>query len=102
MSQEEEKTVQTESDKAVQLPMVLNHNHIPSDFANVFQTRIVDGLLAISYGVSYPDNATDANGQKQPVYAVELERRLVMSPESARRLVKALTQTLQKFEEAAK
>ena len=101
MSQEE-KTVHTDSDKAVQLPMVLNHNHIPSDFANVFQTRIVDGLLAISYGVSYPDNATDANGQKQPVYAVELERRLVMSPASARRLVKVLAQTLKQFEEAAK
>ncbi|MBR3664427.1 MAG: hypothetical protein IKN64_07210 [Desulfovibrio sp.] len=101
MSQEE-KTVEAGADKAVQLPMVLNHSHIPSDFANVFQTRIVDGLVAISYGVSYPDTATDANGQKQPVYAVELERRLVMKPDSAKRLYNVLAQTLKQFEEAEK
>ncbi len=75
--------------------MVLSHDHIPSAYVNVFQTRIIDGLLSLSCGLSYPDSATDANGQKQPVYAVELERRLMMNLDTAKRLVTVLSQTIE-------
>ena len=84
-------------EKSVQLPMILSHDHISNTYVNVFQTRVVDGMIAVSYGLSYPDQATDSNGQKQPVYAVELEGRLVMSLDTAKRLSTVLAQTIQQL-----
>ena len=96
---EEKKEVQTK-ENAVQLPTVFNPGHIPTSHANIFRTRAINDTITLSYGYSYPDVATDNHGQKQPILAVDLERRIVMSVAAARRLLATLAQTIQQAEES--
>ena len=80
-----------------QLPVVFRSNGIPSAYANVFQTRFTDSEIVLSYGMSLRESAQDQNGEPNPVLAVDMERRVVMTPDVAMQLVAALNQTVQQF-----
>ena len=80
-----------------QLPVFFRANGIPSAYANVFQTRFTDSEIVLSYGMSLTESAPDQNGEPNPVLAVDMERRIVMTPEVAMQLVAALNQTVQQF-----
>ncbi|MBQ9536792.1 MAG: hypothetical protein IJU79_03275 [Desulfovibrionaceae bacterium] len=88
MSEEKtEKANSTQEDKRVAVRKV--NKRVPSSYANVFQTRTIDNMICVSYGVSYPENIAS-----ETCVTVDLERRIIMSPEAARRLAQALNRLL--------
>lgn len=67
---------------------------LPTSYANVFQARIMDNMICVSYGLSYAESL-----EGEQVLTVDLERRLVMSPEAAARLAQALNRIVAKSRE---
>ena len=80
-----------------QLPVVFRTNSIPSAYANIFQIRVAGSEIVLSYGMSLTETAPDQNGEPNLILAVDMERRIVMTPEVAMQLIAALNQTVQQF-----
>ena len=99
---ENDQQKEVQESKNVQLPFVVNPHYVPASYANIFQARIVDGQISISYGVGYPDQIVDENGKKQPVFAVNEERRLVMTLDAAKRLQNMLGHVIEETEKRQK
>lgn len=79
--------------QARQVPVGFTGKRVPTSYANAFQTRVVDGMVCLSYGVSYGEPVAREGGNVQGL-AVDMERRVVMTPDAAGRLVNALARLL--------
>ena len=77
-----------------QIRVALNSAGLRTSYANVFQTRCTAEEVILCCGLSLPENVNNAEGAVKNVLAVDLDRRIVMSPASARRLLLALDRTL--------
>lgn len=62
-------------------------------YANAFQTTFARGEILLTACVSRQEN-----DQQGPVLAVQPQKAIGMSPESAKRLAAALVQTIQQYE----
>ncbi len=69
-----------------QVPVTFSGRRVPTSYASAFQAQVMDGLVCLTYGVSFPQ------GQGR---AVDMERRVVMTPQAAARLVNAVARLLQ-------
>ncbi|MBQ7585116.1 MAG: flagellar motor protein MotB [Desulfovibrionaceae bacterium] len=98
MAEEQEHQVATGAESQEKRVTVRQANRrLPSSYANVFQTRVVDNMVCISYGLSYPEN-----NEGETNLTVDLERRIIMLPEAAARLAQTLNRLLSPTEEAPK
>ena len=74
--------------------VVLNSARFRTSCANVFQTRCTAEEIILCCGLSLPESLNSPDGGTENVLAVDLDRRIVMTPASARRLLLALDRTL--------
>lgn len=74
-----------EAEAPRQVPVTFSGRRVPTSYASAFQARVMDGMVCLTYGVSYPE------GQ---ALAVDMERRLVMTPDAAGRMVSAVARLL--------
>ena len=72
-----------------QVPVSFTGKRVPTSYANAFQTRVMDGMVCLSYGLSYGEPLT-RGGETVQGLAVDMERRVVMTPDAAGRLLNAL------------
>ena len=77
-----------------QIRVALNSAHLATSYANVFQTRCTAEEIILCCGLSLPETLNGPDGGTENVLAVDLDRRIVMTPSSARRLLLALDRTL--------
>ena len=84
---------QTE-EKQQTIPVVVAQNAKATSYANVFNTQIMDGGIAVSCGISQTETRPTENGN-QTVLAVYLENRIMMTLDSAARLANSLNQAVQ-------
>ena len=75
--------------EARRTPVAFSGKRVPTSYANAFQTRVMDGMVTLTYGVSYSEPVRD-----QEALVVDMERRVVMTPEAAGRLLQALVRLL--------
>lgn len=66
-------------------------------YANAFQTRCAEGEILLTCGVSHVEPSPDDPSTGTVV--VEMQNRIAMTPQSARRLASTLLQALREYEE---
>ena len=76
------------------IPVVVAQNAKSTSYANVFNTQVMDGGIAVSCGISQAETHNTENGP-QTVLAVYLENRIMMTLDSAARLANSLSQAVQ-------
>lgn len=76
------------------IPVIVAQNATSTSYANVFNTQVMDGGIAVACGISQTENRTTENGQ-QTVLSVYLEHRIMMTLDSAARLAQTLNQAVQ-------
>lgn len=77
-----------------QIRVALNSSHLATSYANVFQTRCTAEEVILCCGLSQPESLNAPDGGTENVLAVDLDRRIVMTPASAQRLLLALDRAL--------
>ena len=90
----ESETAAAASAEGQQIRVALNNAGLRTSYANVFQTRCTAEEVILCCGLGLPESVNNAEGAVKNVLAVDLDRRIVMSPASARRLLLALDRTL--------
>ena len=83
-----------------QIRVALNSARLRTSYANVFQTRCTAEEIILCCGLSQPESLNAPDGGTENVLAVDLDRRIVMTPASAQRLLLALDRALK--EQAAR
>ena len=68
-----------------QVPVSFSGRRVPTSYASAFRTSAMDGMICLTYGVSYPE------GQG---LSVDMERRIVMTPQAAANMVNAVARLL--------
>lgn len=94
MSKEEKKAADADTAQSQQIRVALNSARLRTSYANVFQTRCTAGEIILCCGLSLPESLNGPDGGTENVLAVDLDRRIVMTPSSAQRLLLALDRTL--------
>ena len=70
---------------------------IRTSYANAFQARYAEGEILLTCGVSRMEPASDT--ALAGTVVVEMQDRLAMTPQSAKRLVSTLAHAIQEYEE---
>ena len=70
---------------------------IRTTYVNAFQSRYAEGEVFLTFGVSRMEPAADDTSAGTLV--VDMQDRMAMTPQSARRLAATLIRTLQEYEE---
>ena len=78
------------------IPVVVAQNAKSTSYANVFNTQVMDGGIALSCGISQRETRASEEGP-QTVLSVYLENRIMMSVETASHLAQSLTQAVQQI-----
>ncbi len=82
------------SGEGQQIRVALNSARLRTSYANVFQTRCTAEEVILCCGLSQPESLNTQDGGTENVLAVDLDRRIVMTPASAQRLLLTLDRTL--------
>lgn len=83
-----------EEAKTQSVPVIVAQNAKSTSYANVFNTQVMDGGIAVSCGISQTETRNTENGP-QTVLSVYLENRIMMTLDSAARLANSLSQAVQ-------
>ena len=94
MSKEEKNAANADAAQSQQIRVALNSARLRTSYANVFQTRCTAEEIILCCGLSQPESLNTQDGGTENVLAVDLDRRIVMTPASAQRLLLALDRTL--------
>ncbi|WP_165177202.1 DUF3467 domain-containing protein [Desulfovibrio sp. ZJ369] len=94
MSKEKKQTATADAAASQQIRVALNSAQLVTSYANVFQTRCTAEEVILCCGLSLPESLNGPDGNAENGLAVDLDRRIVMSPASAQRLLLALDRTL--------
>lgn len=94
MSKEEKNAANADAAQSQQIRVALNSARLRTSYANVFQTRCTAEEIILCCGLSQPESLNTQDGGTENVLTVDLDRRIVMTPSSARRLLLALDSTL--------
>ena len=94
MSKEEKNAANADAAQSQQIRVDLSSAHLATSYANVFQTRCTAEEIILCCGLSLPESLNGPDGGTENVLAVDLDRRIVMTPASAQRLLLALDRTL--------
>lgn len=94
MSKEEKNAANADAAQSQQIRVALNSARLRTSYANVFQTRCTAEEIILCCGLSLPESLNGPDGGTENVLAVDLDRRIVMTPSSAQRLLLALDSTL--------
>lgn len=94
MSKEEKNAANADAAQSQQIRVALNSAHLATSYANVFQTRCTAEEIILCCGLSQPESLNTQDGGTENVLTVDLDRRIVMTPASAQRLLLALDRTL--------
>ena len=78
-----------------EIKVALDTSRLKNSYANVFETRFSDSEIFLSCGISHLEQQNGEN-----VLAIQLENRIVMTPDSALRLNQALSQILAQWNSA--